>query len=197
MKLLIEDLEIKLGKKIKRNFSSIGVDTATNTGVGFISTDDKEITIEWTLLAFQANSINELYQLMYKEFDNFIDKSTNIVIVEDVFLGMNPDVTIKLARFGGLVMAQAMNKKVPFQTIGASSSRAKLFTLDKKKYKGKAKEAVSNYLNSLGIEIKEDNCADGVILALLGIIEGMDYRSNAQIAKEKKTMKMKKKKSRA
>ena len=58
MKLLIKDLELKLDKKIKRNHSSIGVDTATLTGVGFINTDDKEITIEWSLLSFEAPSTN-------------------------------------------------------------------------------------------------------------------------------------------
>ena len=129
---------------------------------------------------------------MYKEFEKFIDKNTKIVIVEDVFLGMNPDVTIKLARFGGLMMAQAINKNVPFETIGAKSARAKLFKLDSKKYKGKSKEAVADYLKSIGIEIDEDNCADGVILALLGIIEGIDYRSKAEIARSNKKMKSKK-----
>ncbi|MEK6880090.1 MAG: crossover junction endodeoxyribonuclease RuvC [Nanoarchaeota archaeon] len=192
MKLLIKDLELKLDKKIKRNHSSIGVDTATLTGVGFINTDDKEITIEWSLLSFEAPSTNQLYKLMYKEFEKFIDKNTKIVIVEDVFLGMNPDVTIKLARFGGLMMAQAINKNVPFETIGAKSARAKLFKLDSKKYKGKSKEAVADYLKSIGIEIDEDNCADGVILALLGIIEGIDYRSKAEIARSNKKMKSKK-----
>lgn len=198
IKLDIKDLEFKLGHKIKRNFSSVGIDTATTTGVGFISTFDTVVEIDWTLLKFEANSMPALYKQMYKEFSTIIDESVDFVVVENVFLGMNPDVTIKLARFGGLAMACAINKNIPFETIGASSSRAKLFTLDRKKYKGKPKEAVADYLKSIGIEIDEDNCADGVILALLGIIEGMDFRSATEIAKEKKAikkMKTKKKKS--
>ena len=196
IKLPIKDLELKLGKTLKRNFVSIGIDTATTTGIGIISANDKEVEIDWSLIKFEANSTVELYKQMYKEFGNFIDKSIDFVVVEDVFLGMSPAVTIKLSRFGGLVMAQAINNEVPFATIGASSSRAKLFTLDRKKYKGKPKEAVADYLKSIGIEIDEDNCADGVILALLGIIEGMDFRSNAEIAKSKKC-KLKKKAKRA
>jgi Holliday junction resolvasome RuvABC endonuclease subunit len=194
IKLKITDLEAKLGKKIKRHFSSIGIDTATITGIGFITVDENYVNVDWTLLKFNASSQIELYKQMYKEFTDIIDESVDFIVVENVFLGMNPDVTIKLARFGGLAMACAINKNIPFETIGASSSRAKLFTLDRKKYKGKPKEAVANYLKSIGIEIDEDNCADGVILALLGIIEGMDFRSATEIAKEKKSVKKAKKK---
>jgi Holliday junction resolvasome RuvABC endonuclease subunit len=194
LKLSIKDLELKLGKTLKRNFVSIGIDTATTTGIGIISANDKEVEIDWSLIKFEANSQIELYKQMYYEFQNIIDESVDFVVVENVFLGMNPDVTIKLARFGGLAMACAINKSVNFATIGASSSRAKLFTLDRKKYKGKPKEAVADYLKSIGIEIDEDNCADGVILALLGIIDGMDFRSATEITKEKKAIKKLKKK---
>jgi Holliday junction resolvasome RuvABC endonuclease subunit len=194
LKLNIKDLELKLGKTIKRNFVSIGIDTATTTGIGIISANDKEVEIDWSLIKFEANSQIELYKQMYYEFQNIIDESVDFVVVENVFLGMNPDVTIKLARFGGLAMACAINKSVNFATIGASSSRAKLFVLDRKKYKGKPKEAVADYLKSIGIEIDEDNCADGVILALLGIIDGMDFRSATEITKEKKAIKKLKKK---
>jgi len=186
MKIKLLDLENKLGKKIKRNYTSIGVDTATSTGIGCISTNTKTVTIEWALIEFNANSIQELYKQMYKEFGNFIDKKTNVCVVEDVFLGMNPDVTIKLARFGGLAIAQAINKNVHFETIGAKSARAKLFKLDCKKWKGKTKEAVGNYLKSIGIEINEHNCADGVLLAILGIIKDMDFRSKKEISKKRK-----------
>ena len=194
IKLDILDLEKKLGKTIKRNFVYIGIDTATTTGIGIISANDKDVEIDWSLIKFEANSQIELYKQMYYEFQNIIDESVDFVVVENVFLGMNPDVTIKLARFGGLAMACAINKSVNFATIGASSSRAKLFTLDRKKYKGKPKEAVADYLKSIGIEIDEDNCADGVILALLGIIDGMDFRSATEITKEKKAIKKLKKK---
>ena len=197
IKLDILELENRLGKKLKRNYASVGVDTAQTCGVGFVSTSDKMVEIDWSLIKFEANSTVELYKQMYNEFGNFIDKSIDFVVVEDVFLGMSPAVTIKLSRFGGLVMAQAINNNIPFETIGASSSRAKLFTLDRKKYKGKPKEAVADYLKSIGVEIDEDNCADGVILALLGIIEGMDFRTATEIAKEKKAIKkMKTKKKR-
>jgi len=189
MILKIEEFEKRIGYKIKRNFSVVGVDTAKHCGLGFIQSNKDIIEINWSLISFEANTIQEVYQQMYKEFGLFIDDTIDFVVVEDVFLGMNPDVTIKLARFGGLVMAQAINNNIPFATIGASSSRAKLFKIDKVKYKGKTKEAVADYLKSIGIEIDEDNCSDGVVLALLGIIDGMDFRSNAAIAKEKKAIK--------
>ena len=176
MKIKIKDLESKLNKKIKRNFVSVGFDTATKTGIGFITTTKTHITIDWALISFEANTVQELYKQMYKEFRKFIDKKVNCCVVENVFLGMNPDVTIKLARFGGLVIACAIDNDVHFETIGARSARAKLFKLDRKKYKGKSKQAVADYLKSIDIEINEDNCADGVLLGLLGIIEDMDFK---------------------
>ena len=191
MRIKIKNLEQKLNKKIKRNCISIGIDTASATGIGYISTDSKNVTIEWALIEFNAESIQDLYKQMYKEFGNFIDKKTNICVVEDVFLSFNPDVTIKLARFGGLAIAQAINKNVHFEMIGAKSARAKLFKLDCKKWKGKTKEAVANYLKSIGIEINEHNCADGVLLAILGIIDGIDFRSKKEISKSIKRKKKK------
>lgn len=195
MKLKITELEAQLGKKIKRNFSVVGVDTAKITGLGFITTTDKDIDINWSIVSFDANTIQELYKQMYEEFGKFLDNSVNLVVVEDVFMGINPNVTIKLARFGGLAIAHAINNNVPFETIGPTSARSKLFKLDTKKYKGKPKEAVANYLQSIGIKIDENNAADGVILALLGIIDGMDFRSQVDIAKASKKKSPKKKTS--
>jgi Holliday junction resolvasome RuvABC endonuclease subunit len=189
MKIKISDLEKKLNKKIKRNYTSIGIDTATKTGIGYICTNSRNIIIEWALIEFNSNSIQELYKQMYNEFGVFIDKQTNICVVEDVFLSFNPDVTIKLARFGGLAIAQAINKNVHFEMIGAKSARAKLFKLDCKKWKGRTKEAVADYLKNIGIEINEHNCADGVLLALLGIIKDIDFRSQKEIKKQKKKKK--------
>jgi len=192
MKIKIIDLEKKLNKKIKRNYKSIGFDTATHTGVGIIITDNEYATIDWALIHFEANTIQELYKQMYREFEKLIDKKSDCCIVEDVFLGMNPDTTIKLARFGGLVIAHAINKDVHFETIGARSARSKLFKLDYKKYKGKTKQAVADYLKNIGIQIDDDNCADGIILALLGVIDKLDFRSQKDIKKSsKKTQKRK------
>ncbi|MGD2071860.1 MAG: crossover junction endodeoxyribonuclease RuvC [Candidatus Thorarchaeota archaeon] len=189
MKLKIKDLEKKLGKKIKKNFLAIGIDTASKLGLGYIHTTKKEVIIDWALLEFHTNTIQELYKQMYVALGDFILADVNCCVIEDVFLGMNPDTTIKLARFGGLALAHAIDNKVHFETIGAKSARAKLFKIDYKKYKGKTKQAVADYLKSIGIKIDEDNCADGLILALLGIIEGMDFRSKAKINKLKKKRK--------
>ncbi|MHA2013318.1 MAG: crossover junction endodeoxyribonuclease RuvC [Candidatus Helarchaeota archaeon] len=186
MKIKIKDLEKKLGYKIKKNFISVGFDCATTTGVGIISTTKTYAIIDWTLIKFETNNKQELYKRMYQEFKKCISPDTDCCVVEDVFFGMNPDTTIKLSRFGGLVLANAIDKKVHFETIGAKSARAKLFKLDYKKYKGKSKQAVADYLKKLGIKIEEDNVADGLILAILGVIDGIDFRSKKEIAKAKK-----------
>lgn len=189
IKIKLTDLEKKLDYKIKKNFMSIGFDTASTTGVGFVSTTRTYASIDWALIKFDTDNKQELYKRMYEEFKKCLHPDTDCCVIEDVFLGMNPDTTIKLARFGGLVLANAIDKHVHFETIGAKSARAKLFKLDYKKYKGKSKQAVYDYLKSLGIELDEDNTADGVLLAILGICDGMDFRSKKDIAKEKKKKK--------
>ena len=52
---------------------------------------------------------------------------------------------------------------------------------------GKSKESVAKWLsNKFNIDLKgDDDASDAVVLALLGILEDMDFRSQVQIKKEK------------
>ena len=185
MKIKLTELEKKLGYPIKKNFKSIGFDTATKTGVGIITTDNEYANIDWALVHFKSDSIQEVYIQMYKSFGEMITKDLGCCVVENVFVGMNPDTSIKLARFGGLVIAHAIDNKVHFEMIGPTSSRSKL-GINTRKYPGKAKKAVRIWLKeTLDLELKEDNCADGVVLALLGICEGMDFKPKSKKKKRK------------
>lgn len=188
MKIKITDLENKLNCKIKRNCNSIGFDTATKTGVGVIKTTKTYVNIEWSLIHFQSDDIREIYKQMYWEFGNFISKDFDICVIEDVFVSLNPDTTIKLARFGGLVMAHTIENQIHFECIKAVSARAKL-KINTRSYKGKPKKAVADWLkNNLELELDEDNCADGVVLALLGIIEGLDFKPKTVKKKRKRNV---------
>jgi len=186
MKIKIVELEQKLGYSIKKNFQSIGFDTASKCGIGIIKTTKQYAEIDWTLVHFKSDNIQEIYQQMYWSFGELINKNLDCCIIEDVYVGQNPNTSIKLARFGGLVIAHAIENQIHFETIGAVSARAKL-GINTRKYPGKAKKAVKMWLKeTLDLKLDEDNCADGIVLALLGIIEGIDFKPKTKKRKRKK-----------
>jgi Holliday junction resolvasome RuvABC endonuclease subunit len=184
LKFKIEEFEKKLGSKIKRNFQSIGVDTATKTGIGIIKVNKRSVIIDWTALQFEKGNTHEIYKQMYWSFKELISADLNCCVVEDVFLGLNPSVALKLARFGGFVIANAIENQVHFETISAKSARGKLGI---KTEAGKAKQSVAKWLKEkLNIVIDDNDVSDGIVLALLGIIENQDFRSQKDIKEDKK-----------
>lgn len=188
MKLLIKNLEKQLGKKIKRNYKSLGIDLATVTGVCLIKTDDKSISFDYSVIKFSSQT-----KLRYKQMvDLFkvIIQDNCMVVLEDTYVGLNKKGAIVLSRLGGIPLCLSILKEdenVKWEIISAVSARGK-FSIKTGKYgKGKSKLAVMDWIKeNMGLTIKEDNKADATILGMCGIVEGMDFRSNAKILKEKK-----------
>ena len=93
-----------------------------------------------------------------------------------------------------------IKKDIKREFILATTSRSKLGikTTEKAGYgKGKSKKAVADWLRKFfGIDLKgDDDASDAVVLAILGLLEDFDFRSKAQIKKEKEVdEKVKKKK---
>lgn len=202
MKIKIKDFEKKLDKKIKRNIQSIGLDIAERTGICIITTNTKYVDFDWQFIEFDKSSIHSVYKNMYKEFLKIIVKEKgkdNIVVIEDSFLQrfgrfVQADVFKKLTRFGTIALVCSFLNEMPYQFILAKSARAKLKI---KMIPKEPKESVANYLhNELDIEVDDNDISDAIVLAVLGIIEGMDFRSQASIDKEKKAEKKKLEKER-
>ncbi len=192
MKIKLEEIEKVTGYKVKQNFKSIGFDIAERTGLCNISTSDKYATLKFNFIEFDKKDINKLYKDMYNTFKvTIVDQ--DIVVIEDSFLQrfgkfVQADVFKKLTRFGSLALAVCLEKDVPREFILAKSSRAKLKI---QMEKGKAKECVAKWLKSnFHIDLKgDDDASDAIVLALLGILEDLDFRSQAAIAKAKKKAK--------
>lgn len=190
MKIKIEQIEKVTGYKVKTNWKSIGLDIAERTGLCNISTTNKYATFKFNFLEFDSNDINTVYKDMFSSFKVSIFNQ-DIVVIEDSFKGINVDVFKKLTRFGSLALAVSLEKDIPREFILAVSSRSKLGILTTKKAgysKGESKKAVADWLyNKLGINLKgDDDASDAVVLAILGILEDLDFRSEADIKKEKK-----------
>lgn len=191
MKILIASIEKLIPYKIKRNFCSIGFDTATTTGLCILKTDKEFLYLDPIVISFKTENMKERYNSAVKMFEKLVEDNM-YVIVEDVYQGPNPKVTLYLARLGGFALSIAVRKGLNYETISASSARAK-FKINTKKYgKGKSKQAVADWIKSLGVEITDNNIADGFVLALLGMCENMDFRSAEAIKQEKKVKRARK-----
>ena len=175
MKILIKKLEKKLDYKIKKNFSCIGLDTAKRTGVCFIKTDKKYIHFDWCFLEFNYNSQKEMLKQIHYEFGKLFDKE-KLAVIEEVFIGFNRTGCLRLAKMGTLAIAQCISKNIDFELILAKSARSKFFKLDSKKWKGKTKQAVAEYLKGIGIKTDDNDIADAIILALCGICKDLNFK---------------------
>ena len=192
MKIKISKLETILDYEIKTNFTSIGFDTAIRTGVCIIKTTKENVEFDWYFLEFAKKKSKERYIRMGKEFaDTLESENVDCCIIEDTHLkyfGKFAQVqTLKtLTRFGGLILANAINNDIPFEIIGASPARSK-FHIDTKGYGvGNSKKAVAEWLkNNLKIELDDEDISDAIILALLGICEGVDFSVKKKKRKRK------------
>lgn len=194
MKIKIETIEEVTEYQVKKNYKSIGLDIAERTGLCNISTTDKYATVNFNFLEFDKENISKLYKDMYNAFKmSIVDQ--DIVIIEDTFLQYygrkaQADVFKKLTRFGTLALAICIEKNMPREFILAKSSRSKLDIKTTKKAgygKGLSKKAVADWLkNKFDIDLKgDDDASDAIVLAILGILEDMDFRSQIDIKKEK------------
>jgi Holliday junction resolvasome RuvABC endonuclease subunit len=150
----IKLLEKVTGYKIKKNFESIGVDTATRTGIAIVTTGEKVVNIDYQFLEYDKINKKERYKHMVRSFEDIIIDE-NLAVVEDVFVGLNRKGSVELARYGAFVISECIKKEIPFEIISAVSARARLKINTRQYGKGKSKLAVSHWLkSSLGIEFR-------------------------------------------
>ena len=194
LRIKIKKLEKLLNYKIKKNCRSIGFDTAEICGIGFVTTSTKDVEIDWSVLAFDKSNIKNVYKELTHESLALLSQKCDICIIEDTYLrffGRFPQVDVlkKLSRFGGIILANVINNDIQYEIVGATQARSK-FKISTAGYgRGNSKEAVHDWLQkTLGIDLEENNACDAIVLALLGVCEGIDYT-----VKKKKKKRSKKK----
>lgn len=190
MKIVIKDVEKKLNYKIKRNFVCLGLDTATTTGLVILKSDNDYIHIEHLVLTFKTVNHKEVYATMVKTFEKFIDITLNKSIIEQVFIGVNPAGAIELCRYGSFAVAECIKKGIDYELVGATTARSKFKIDTRSAGKGNTKIAVGNWIKkNLEISFDDNNINDALILAMVGMVEGMDFRSQVDIKKQNKIKK--------
>lgn len=187
MKIKISNLEKKISYKLKKDFTSIGVDSAQITGVCFLKTDKEFLHIDGLVLGFKTKDHKEIYTTMVKTFERLF-KDEDFAVVEEVFVGFSRAGSVELAKYGAFAISELIRKEIPYETISALSARAK-FKIDTRKYgKGKSKLAVADWVKKLDVNLNDNNLVDAFVLAMCGICEGIDFKTKS---KKKRTRKRK------
>jgi hypothetical protein len=189
MKILISEIEKKIPYKLKRNFKSIGVDTAQITGIVLLRTDNENLYIDYQVIGFKTQVHKEMYHSMVKAFEKILEPEY-FAVIEEVFIGFSRAGSAELAKYGAFAIAEAIKKDMNYATILAVSARAK-FGINTMKYgKGQSKKCVAEWVDGLGIKLNDNNLVDAFVLALCGICEKLDFMP--QKTKKKSTKKSKK-----
>jgi len=194
MKIKISELEKKITYKIKRNFTSIGVDTAQKSGIVFLKTDKTDLYIDGLVLGFNTKNQKEIYASMVKTFERLF-QDEDCAVIEEVFVGFSRAGSVELAKYGAFAISECIKKNITFETISAVSARAKFKIDTRSEGKGKSKIAVGKWVYHLGVDLKDNNLVDGFVLALLGICEDVDFKSKTKKKKRKVRTKSNSKKS--
>lgn len=196
----IKKIEKVLNKSIRHNSVSVGFDTAdAHTGYALLRTDDKKLYIE-KLSKINTNKKDDIKNRMNYFIDSLEDlksefikyKEYKIVVIEDSFLGMNVFTMKDLIRFSTLIfvvyrkfcdylfyiMPNSARSKIGFnknEQLKVGNVKPKI--ISKGKNKGKEKKVdikllVQDYLKiKFGLEIEDNDQADGFVLALCGLIK--------------------------
>ncbi|GAF89699.1 unnamed protein product, partial [marine sediment metagenome] len=161
MKVKIKDIEKNINYKIKKNFKSIGIDTAQTTGIVILTSDEETLKIEHLALGFKTKNKKEIYYTMVKTFERIIEED-QFAVIEEVFVGFSRAGSVELAKYGSFAIAECIKKDIPYETISAVSARSKFKINTRGHGKGKSKEAVSEWIqNNIGIEFVDNNLSDG------------------------------------
>lgn len=166
---------------LAKNTLGLGLDVATKTGWGVIVTDNKgqivKINYGTISVAKQTTLQNRIYYLTLSVSNLVVSlkkryKNKRIKItVEDCFLKCNPTTLKVLACLEGAVISTLLNLGVPTEDITfiyPSTSRKNVGI--KGTLKKKAVLPFVNDLLNLDLEKKYHDVADGLVLALNGVL---------------------------
>lgn len=175
----INKIENALSVKIARNRTVLGLDTATKSGWCIVKTDDKKLTLSTGFINIDVSKItdqterNELrYNVVFDTMNNLINDKIDVVVIENVFHGVNANTTILLSRIGAIAWCICKINKAK-KTIWLTASQArKTLNINQKCPKGKSKETIVKRVNELlNINITNNDEIDAIVLAICGLTE--------------------------
>ena len=171
IKLKVEQVEEGLGITLNQTAISIGVDTASRSGIctswvdkGFLYLNTEFIHVDSTDLYFKYSQLLKLFRSLFKGANPLRHK----LVIEDTFFGRNVKVLKMLTRLGMIVYICGHDAGIEDITfITPKASRAKI-GLDGKLKKGTVHKELSK---KLGIPIDDGDIGDAIVLSLCGLLE--------------------------
>ena len=190
MNFKIKDIEKRLGFKLLRNTYTLGIDTASTTGLAILETDNKSLKIKTSIFKLPvvkktdelSDKFVEKLEFMLRSIRDFKKKefgkkkaTKTVLVLENSFLGCNP-VTFGLLRMlCGIIFAELFDNFEKIKIIFPMSARKNIgFKSQLKrgtKRQEKKKELIDFINNIFGTKETDDNICDALILALNGIKE--------------------------
>jgi Holliday junction resolvasome RuvABC endonuclease subunit len=169
IKIPIASIESKLPYIIKTNYCSVGVDTASRTGLCVAKTTDTEIVLEYSFLDMKSTNKYHKYNTLIAHMDTYLKgKKADILVVEETFFGTNAKVFQFLSRIGGMVytVGHLLDIKEKMFITAVQSRKALELPCNKKK------EVVHEAFHILFPEVKitDIDIIDAVILAINGLL---------------------------
>jgi Holliday junction resolvasome RuvABC endonuclease subunit len=191
IKLPLSKLERNLGLRLKTNIYCVGVDTASTTGVSFLTITDKTATFEWELFklpvlpkkiqdqmvkAEKYESVLDFATVAIRDLKKKCKKTENgILVLEQSFLQMNPETYGELRALQGIFYAELYDYFAEIKIWLPGTVRKMVgfhSTLNRSaERKDKKMEIVTWVNNVLGTKIDNDNISDAIILSLAGSIK--------------------------
>ena len=191
IKLSLKKLEQKLGFKLRKNTMCLGVDTASTTGLALISVIGSKVIIDYSIfqlpkipkkIADQMEKAEKYEQAMdsalnlIRDYKNQITvKAPSILVLEQSFLSINPETFGYLRSLQGIFYSELYDSfdviKIYLATVARKLVGFHSVLPRGTKSTEKKKEIMQFISKIIDTEIKDDNIADAILLALAGLKE--------------------------
>jgi len=191
IKLSLKKLEQKLGFKLRKNTMCLGVDTASTTGLALISVIGSKVIIDYSIfqlpkipkkIADQMEKAEKYEQAMdsalnlIRDYKNQITvKAPSILVLEQSFLSINPETFGYLRSLQGVFYSELYDSfdviKIYLATVARKLVGFHSVLPKATKSTEKKKEIMQFISKIIDTEIKDDNIADAILLALAGLKE--------------------------
>lgn len=170
MILKLKPIEKALGKKLRKDVISIGVDTASRAGICTATVNKDELILDTQFLDVNSTDLYFKYNQLIKSFKSILavpNPDKHVLIIEDTYFGKNVNVLKMISRMGMIVYMCGKEAGIEdIQFIYPTSSRKTLGI------KGtlKKKEVHKELAKILGVAVDDEDIADSIVLALNGLL---------------------------
>jgi hypothetical protein len=185
----LKQLERNLGYKVRDNIFCLAVDTATKSGIAILFINKGKLQIHTCLmelpkLSKDSETKAEKYEEHLREFVKLVDeviikplptynKQQSLLVLENSFMALNVVTFGFLRALQGILYAKLCNKFETVRILFPTTARNMVGFVSHlpkgTKSKDKKKEIIKWISNVIEEPVKDDNCADALLLCFAGI----------------------------